>query len=103
MNSMVLNNDVKISMPGFGVSRVTDPEECERSVFDTINTGLYTMHQLYGDVYVGLVQSRTVQSHIVSNFNTDRLKDLIVQSEIVPAVNQIETPPFHQQPETQRG
>lgn len=37
----------------------------------------------------------------VSNFHPDRLIDLIVHNEILPAVNQIETHPFHQQIETQ--
>ncbi len=32
----------------------------------------------------------------VSNFAADRLLDLIINNEIVPAVNQIETNPFHQ-------
>jgi len=32
----------------------------------------------------------------VSNFHPDRLVDLILHNEIVPAVNQIETHPFHQ-------
>jgi diketogulonate reductase-like aldo/keto reductase len=38
----------------------------------------------------------------VSNFHPDRLMDMIVHNEIVPAVNQIETHPFHQQIETQK-
>ncbi len=33
----------------------------------------------------------------VSNFQPDRLIDLIVHNEVAPAVNQIETHPFHQQ------
>lgn len=33
----------------------------------------------------------------MSNFHPDRLVDLIVHNEIVPAVNQVETHPFHQQ------
>jgi diketogulonate reductase-like aldo/keto reductase len=37
----------------------------------------------------------------VSNFHPDRLIDLIIHNEIVPAVNQIETHPFNQQIETQ--
>jgi diketogulonate reductase-like aldo/keto reductase len=36
----------------------------------------------------------------VSNFHPDRVMDMIVHNEIVPAVNQIETHPFHQQTET---
>ena len=39
--------------------------------------------------------------HDAGNF-ADRLIDLIVHNEIVPAVNQIETHPFHQQSETQK-
>jgi 2,5-diketo-D-gluconate reductase A len=38
----------------------------------------------------------------VSNFHPDRLIDLIIHNEIVPAINQIETHPFHQQIETQK-
>ncbi len=38
----------------------------------------------------------------VSNFHPDRVMDLIVHNEIVPAVNQIETHPFHQQIDTQK-
>src|SRR4029079_2692097 len=38
----------------------------------------------------------------VSNFQPDRLIDLIMHNEILPAVNQVETHPFHQQVETQK-
>src|SRR4029079_6080288 len=38
----------------------------------------------------------------VSNFQPDRLIDLIMHNEILPAVNQVETHPFHQQIETQK-
>lgn len=38
----------------------------------------------------------------VSNFQPDRLMDLIVHHEVVPALNQIETHPFNQQIDTQR-
>jgi 2,5-diketo-D-gluconate reductase A len=38
----------------------------------------------------------------VSNFHPDRVMDFLVHHEVVPAVNQIETHPFHQQVETQK-
>jgi diketogulonate reductase-like aldo/keto reductase len=38
----------------------------------------------------------------VSNFQPDRIMDLILHNEVVPAVNQIETHPFNQQIETQK-
>ena len=68
---------------------------------------LYLMHQPYGDVYgewamQGLYKEGKVRAIGISNFHPDRLIDLIIQNEIVPAVNQVETHPFHQQIETQK-
>src|SRR6218665_1946368 len=34
-----LNNGVEMPILGFGVFQVPDPEECERSVYDAIQTG----------------------------------------------------------------
>jgi len=68
---------------------------------------LYLMHQPFGDVYgewramKELYKEGKVRAIGVSNFHPDRLIDLIIHNEIVPAVNQIETHPFHQQIETQ--
>ncbi|MGG9961250.1 aldo/keto reductase [Ferruginibacter sp. SUN106] len=68
---------------------------------------LYLIHQPYGDVYgewramQDLYKEGKVRAIGVSNFHPDRLMDLIVHNEIVPAVNQLETHPFHQQNETQ--
>jgi 2,5-diketo-D-gluconate reductase A len=69
---------------------------------------LYLIHQPYGDVYgewramQELYWEKRVRAIGVSNFHPDRLIDLIVHNEVVPAVNQIETHPFHQQIETQK-
>jgi 2,5-diketo-D-gluconate reductase A len=38
----------------------------------------------------------------VSNFQPDRVMDLICHNQVVPAVNQVETNPFNQQIETQK-
>jgi len=68
---------------------------------------LYLIHQPYGDIYgewramEELYKEGKVRAIGVSNFHPDRLIDLIVHNEIVPAVNQIETHPFHQQLDTQ--
>jgi 2,5-diketo-D-gluconate reductase A len=68
---------------------------------------LYLIHQPYGDVYgewramQDLYKEGKVRAIGVSNFHPDRLIDLIVNNEIVPAVNQIEMHPFQQQIETQ--
>ncbi|MFA6083980.1 aldo/keto reductase [Mucilaginibacter sp.] len=170
MQKIKLNNGVEMPILGFGVFQVKDLDECERSVFDAIETGyrlidtaqsymneeavgkaikrsgvaredlfittklwiqtdgyegakkafetslkklqldyldLYLIHQPYGDVYgewramEELYKEGKVRAIGVSNFQPDRLIDLIIHNEIVPAVNQIETHPFHQQNDTQ--
>jgi 2,5-diketo-D-gluconate reductase A len=69
---------------------------------------LYLIHQPYGDVYGAwramqeLYREGRIKAIGVSNFYPDRLMDFIVHNEVVPAVNQIETHPFHQQIETQK-
>lgn len=69
---------------------------------------LYLIHQPYGDVYGSwrvmeeLYREGKIRAIGVSNFQPDRLMDLIVYNEVVPAINQIETHPFNQQIETQK-
>jgi 2,5-diketo-D-gluconate reductase A len=68
---------------------------------------LYLIHQPFGDVYGSwrameeLHLEGKIRAIGVSNFYPDRLIDLIVHNEIVPAINQVETHPFHQQKESQ--
>ncbi|MYW00253.1 aldo/keto reductase [Streptomyces sp. SID3343] len=63
---------------------------------------LYLMHQPYGDVYgqwramEDLTREGRVKAIGVANFHSDRLVDLIVNNDITPAVDQIETHPFFQ-------
>jgi len=69
---------------------------------------LYLIHQPYGDVHGSwrameeLYKSGKVKAIGVSNFQPDRIMDLITFNEVVPAVNQIETHPFNQQIENQK-
>jgi len=69
---------------------------------------LYLIHQPFGDVYgewrtmQELYKAGKIRAIGVSNFQPDRLMDLIVNNEIVPAINQVETHPFHQQNEAQQ-
>lgn len=63
---------------------------------------LYLIHQPLGDYYSEwramqqLYKDGRTRAIGVSNFHPDRLVDLIDHNEITPAVNQIETHPFHQ-------
>ncbi|MBK3578458.1 aldo/keto reductase [Streptomyces sp. MBT65] len=68
---------------------------------------LYLMHQPYGDVYgqwramEALNREGLAKAIGVANFYPDRLLDLIINNEITPAVNQIETHPFFQRADYQ--
>src|SRR5690606_33117670 len=69
---------------------------------------LYLIHQPFGDVHGSwrameeLYRDGKVKAIGVSNFHPDRVMDIIAFHEVVPAVNQIEINPFHQQTEAQR-
>jgi len=168
---VTLNNGVEMPILGFGVFQISDAEECERSVYEAIQTGyrlidtaaaygneeavgraikrggvareelfvttklwiqdagyesakkaferslrwlqldyldLYLIHQPFGDVYGAwrameeLYREGRVRAIGLSNFQPDRVMDLILHHQVVPTVNQIETHPFNQQIETQK-
>ena len=66
---------------------------------------LFLIHQPFGDYYGSyralqdLQKEGKILSIGVSNFNPDRLIDLVMNNDIVPQVNQVETSPFFQQHE----
>ncbi|MBE1442262.1 aldo/keto reductase [Paenibacillus sp. OAS669] len=169
MQTVTLNNGVKMPIIGFGVYQVPDAEECENAVYEALMAGyrlidtaagylneeavgraikrsgvprgdlfittklwvqdasyerarvafakslkklqldyldLYLIHQPFGDYYGAwrameeLYREGKIKAIGVSNFLPDRLMDLIVHNEIVPAVNQVETHPFYHQMES---
>ncbi len=68
---------------------------------------LYLIHQPYGDVYgewramEALYRQGKIRAIGVSNFQPDRIMDLMIHNRVTPAVNQIEVNPFQQQIDTQ--
>ena len=64
---------------------------------------LYLIHQPFGDIYGAwhameeLYEQGKIKAIGVSNFQPDRLADLMTFNKIKPAVNQIEVNPFNQQ------
>jgi len=169
MQTVTLNNGVKMPILGFGVYQIPDAEQCENAVYEALMAGyrlidtaagylneeavgraikrsgvpreelfittklwvqdagyesaklafakslkklqldyldLYLIHQPFGDYYGAwrameeLYREGKIRAIGVSNFLPDRLMDLIVHNEIVPAVNQVETHPFYQQIES---
>ena len=166
MQTVTLNNGVKMPIIGFGVYQVPDADECENTVYEALKAGyrlidtaagylneeavgraikrsgipreelfittklwiqdagyestklafakslsklqldyldMYLIHMPFGDYYGSwrameeLYREGKIKAIGVSNFLPDRLMDLIVHNEIVPAINQIETHPFQQQ------
>jgi 2,5-diketo-D-gluconate reductase A len=69
---------------------------------------LYLIHQPYGDVHGSwrameeLYREGKANAIGVSNFQPDRIMDLITFNKVIPAVNQIETHPFNQQIENHK-
>lgn len=169
MQTVTLNNGIKMPILGLGVFQMQDPAECEQAVYDALMMGyhlidtaasygneeavgraiqhsgisrnelfittklwlsdageekaalaferslnrlqldyldLYLIHQPFGDVYGSwramekLYTNGKVRAIGVSNFQPDRLVDLLLNNKIAPAVNQIETNPFCQQIES---
>ena len=103
---LFITTKVWIQTDGYNGTKRAFENSLKRLQLDYLD--LYLMHQPLGDVYgewramQDLYKEGTVKAIGVSNFYPDRLMDLIVHNEIVPAVNQIETHPFHQQIETQQ-
>ena len=95
-----------IQSDGYSGTRKAFENSLKRLQLDYVD--LYLIHQPLGDVYGewrvmhDLYKEERVRAIGVSNFQPDRLIDLIIHNEILPAVNQVETHPFHQQLETQK-
>ncbi|WP_419872468.1 aldo/keto reductase [Candidatus Pristimantibacillus sp. PTI5] len=89
---------------GYESTKRAFEKSLERLQLDYLD--LYLIHQPYGDVFGSwrameeLYREGKVRTIGVSNFHEDRLIDLIIHNEVVPAVNQVETHPFNQQIES---
>ena len=91
---------------GDGTTRQAFERSMRRLQLDYLD--LYLIHQPFGDVYgawrdmEALYREGRIRAIGVSNFQPDRLMDLMVHNDIVPAVDQIEVHPFNQQVEAQQ-
>ncbi|MEA2338340.1 MAG: 2,5-diketo-D-gluconate reductase [Thermoanaerobaculia bacterium] len=91
---------------GYDKARRAFERSMQRLQIETLD--LFLIHQPIGDIYGSwramqeLYREGRIRAIGVSNFHPDRLMDLMMHHEIAPAVDQIETHPFHQQVETQK-
>jgi len=91
---------------GYERTKKAFEKSLERLQLDYLD--LYLIHQPFGDVHGSwrameeLYREGKVRAIGVSNFHEDRLIDLIIHNEVVPAVNQVETHPFNQQIESSK-
>ena len=104
-DELFITTKLWIQDAGEGSTRKAFERSLERLGLEYLD--LYLIHQPFGDVYGAwrdmedLYRDGRIRAIGVSNFQPDRLMDLIVHNDVVPAVNQIETHPFNQQLETQ--
>jgi 2,5-diketo-D-gluconate reductase A len=105
-DELFITTKLWIQDAGEGRTKRAFERSLERLQLDYLD--LYLIHQPFGDVYGAwrdmeeLYRDGRTRAIGVSNFQPDRVMDLIIHNDVVPAVNQIETHPFNQQIETQK-
>lgn len=98
---LFITTKVWISDAGEQTTREAFFRSLDKLGLDTLD--LYLIHQPFGDVYGAwrAMEKLLAEGHVraigVSNFQPDRLVDLIVHNDVIPAINQVETHPFFQQ------
>lgn len=98
----------KLWIADTGYERTMKAAELSMNKLKVDYLDLYLIHQPFGDVYGSwrameeLCKQGKIRAIGVSNFYPDRVMDLILNNEIAPAVNQIETHPFYQRADDQQ-
>src|SRR5205085_5606966 len=104
--SLFVTTKVWITDAGYDATRRAFERSLQRLQLEKLD--LYLIHQPIGDVYGAwrameeLYQEGRIRAIGVSNFHPDRVMDFLMHHDVKPAVNQIETHPFHQQVTTQK-
>lgn len=102
---MFVTSKLWVQHTGYDNTKISFEKSLEKLQLDYLD--LYLIHQPYGDVHGSwrameeLYNEGKIRAIGVSNFQSDRVMDMITFNKIVPMVNQIETHPFQQQLETQ--
>lgn len=98
---LFITTKIWISNYGYEQAKASVEESLNKMQLNYID--LVLLHQPFKDYHgayralIDLYKEGKVKAIGVSNFYPDRLVDLALDSEVVPAVNQVEINPFHQQ------
>ncbi len=98
---LFITTKVWISNYGYENAKASVEESLKKLQLDYID--LVLLHQPFKDYHgayralVDLYKERKIKAIGVSNFYPDRLVDLCLDTDVVPAINQVEVNPFHQQ------
>jgi len=102
-NELFVTTKLWIQDAGYEKTKAAFEKSLDRLQLDYLD--LYLIHQPFGDYYGSwrameeLYRAGKVRAIGVSNFAPDRLVDLILHNDVVPAIDQVETNPFCQQVE----
>lgn len=98
---LFITTKVWISHYGYEQTKASVEESLKKMELDYLD--LVLLHQPFNDYYgayralIDLYKEGKIKAIGVSNFYPDRLVDLAMNVDVVPAVNQVEINPFHQQ------
>jgi 2,5-diketo-D-gluconate reductase A len=100
-DELFITTKLWIQDAGYDKARRAFDRSMQRLQLETLD--LYLIHQPIGDIHGSwramqeLYREGRIRAIGVSNFHPDRVMDLMLHNEVAPAVNQVETHPFHQQ------
>ncbi len=101
---LIVTSKLWVQDAGYEKTRSAIDKSLRRLKLDYLD--LYLIHQPYSDVHGSwrameeAYRAGKLRAIGLSNFQPDRVMDIIGFNEVVPAVNQIEVNPFHQQAES---
>ncbi len=98
---LFITTKVWISNYGYEKAKNSIEESLKKMQLDYLD--LVLLHQPFKDYHgayralIDLYKEGKIKAIGVSNFYPDRLVDLALDTEVIPAINQVEVNPFHQQ------